>query len=84
MKQINNYPIIPTGRAQERSGEIVGDYKILYRTISPTNKNVTAWLCRCQLCGKYVIKNQTVLNNGVNECDCRNDLTGKKFGRWTV
>ena len=84
MQQIENYPIVPTGRARERSGEIVGDYKILYRTISPTNKSATAWLCQCQLCDKYVVKNQTVLNNGINECDCRHDLTGKRFGRWVV
>ena len=47
MKQIENYPIVPIGRAKNLTNQIFGDYRVLYRTISPTNKNVTAWLCQC-------------------------------------
>ena len=84
MKQIENYPIIPIGRAKDLTNQIFGDYRVLYRTISPTNKNVTAWLCQCQKCKKYIIKNQYSLTTGINECECANDLTGQKIGRWTV
>ena len=84
MEKIENYPIIPIGRAKDITDQIFGDYKALYRTNSPTNKNATAWLCQCQLCNKYIVKNYTVLLSGTNTCDCRNDLTGKRFGRWIV
>lgn len=84
MKQIENYPIISVGKAKNLINQLFGDYQVLYRTISPTNKKVTAWLCQCKNCKKYIIKNQYSLTNGINECTCRNDLTGQKFGRWTV
>lgn len=47
MKQIENYPIVPIRRAKDLTNQIFGDYRVLYRTISPTNKNATAWLCQC-------------------------------------
>ena len=84
MKQIENYSIIPVGRAQNLINQIFGDFQVLYRTISPTNKKTTAWLCQCRKCAKYIVKNQYSLTTGSNKCECNNDLTGQKFGRWTV
>lgn len=85
MQQIKNYEIIPVGRSKDFTNKIIGDFIVLYRTNPPeTNHTKQAhWLCQCQKCKKYEIKSATALK-GVCECDCKNDLTSKKFGRWTV
>ena len=87
MKQIENYVIIPTGRAKDISGKIFGDFKVLYRTEPPTNFSGghAYWVCQCQKCKKYFVKSaSTLIKNTLNKCECNNDLTGKIFGRWTV
>lgn len=50
MDQITNYPIIPRGRAKDYSNQIIGDFKVLYRTLPPKDKkesNHAYWLCQC-------------------------------------
>lgn len=86
MEQIENYIILPIGRAKNLEGQTFGDYTVLYRTNPPeTNNGKEAhWLCQCNKCNKYIIKKATTLTKGVNECDCKYDLTGQKIGRWTV
>ena len=84
MKQIENYEVLPVGSAKNLIGQTFGDFKVIYRTKSLTAKTGTFWLCQCQLCGKYVIKNAGHLQKQLNECSCRNDLVGKRFGRWVV
>ena len=86
MEQIENYIILPIGRAKNLEGQIFGDYTVLYRTNPPeTNNGKEAhWLCRCNKCNKYIIRKATTLTKGINECDCKYDLTGQKIGRWTV
>lgn len=83
MKQIENYEIVPIGRAKDLSNEKFGDYTVIYRTLGEDLKYVY-WLCQCSECNKYVAKKATSLQNSSNECDCRYDLTGKIFGRWYV
>ena len=85
MQQIENYKIVPVGRSKNFTNKIVGSFIVLYRTNPPeTNHTKQAhWLCQCQNCKKYEIKSATALK-GICECNCKNDLTGKKFGRWTV
>lgn len=84
--QIENYEIVPIGRGKDLSNQNFGDYRVLYRTVPPiTTKSKQAhWLCQCIKCRKYVVKSASVLTKGVNQCNCANDLTNKKFGRWTV
>ena len=84
--QIENYEIIPIGRGKDLSNQIFGDYQVLYRTNPPiTTKSKQAhWLCQCTKCYKYVVKSASTLTNGINQCNCINDLTNKKFGRWTI
>ena len=84
--QIENYEIIPIGRGKDLSNQIFGDYQVLYRTNPPiTTKSKQAyWLCQCTKCYKYVVKSASILTHGINQCNCINDLTNKKFGRWTV
>lgn len=87
MNKIKDYPIIPRGRAKDYSNQIIGDFKVLYRTNPPKDKEKSDhayWLCQCQKCSKYKIIAATRLKRGVCECECKYDLTGKQIGRWTV
>ena len=91
MKQIENFKIFKTdihSRAKDLTGCIFGDYQVLYRTECPEGKNPDHawWLCQCNLCKKYFIKQGSYLTKKTakNECDCRYDLVGQKIGRWTV
>lgn len=86
MEQINDYPIVEVGKSADLRDQTFGDFQTLYRTINPgSNKSGHAyWVCRCQLCKSYVVKSANSLKRGKNLCSCRNDLTGKRFGRWNV
>lgn len=86
MDQIENYIILPLGRGKNISQQIFGDYQALYRTAPPpsTASKQIYWLCQCVKCKKYIIKSASTLQKSVNECECRNDLSGQRFGRWTV
>lgn len=86
MKQIENYEIINIGRSKDLTNQLFGDYQVIYRTLPPiTSKSQQAhWLCQCIKCKKYYVKSATTLTKGLNECDCKYDLTNKRFGRWTV
>ena len=91
MEQIENFKIFKTNihsRAKDLTGCIFGDYQVLYRTECPKGKNPDHawWLCQCNLCKKYFIKQGSYLTKKTaqNECDCRYDLVGQKIGRWTV
>lgn len=85
MEQIENYKIVPVGRAKNLSNQIFGDFKVIYRTENLKNHGKqTFWLCQCQKCKRYFIKNTQILLKGTNECNCNYDLTGKKLGRWTI
>lgn len=84
MIQIENYPIVNVGKSINLSDQIFGDFKVIYRTTNSTSNGQASWLCQCQLCKKYTIKTSTSLKTGKNLCSCRNDLTGKKIGRWTI
>ena len=91
MEQIENFKIFKTNihsRAKDLTGCIFGDYQVLYRTECPEGKNPDHawWLCQCNLCKKYFIKQGSYLTKKTakNECDCHYDLVGQKIGRWTV
>lgn len=78
----NKYIKIDVGRAENLIGYIFGDFKVLYRVQSDTKQ--PKWLCECSLCHKQIIKDTPTLKHNQNQCDCRNSLVGKTFGRWTV
>ena len=84
MKQIENYEIVEVGRGINLTNQIFGDYKVLYRTKPPSSSKEAYWLCQCQKCNKLFVKSSTTLRKRINECSCKNDLSGQKFGRWTV
>ena len=91
MKQIENFKIFKTdihSKAKDLTGCIFGDYQVLYRTECPEGKNPDHawWLCQCNLCKKYFIKQGSYLTKKTakNECDCRYDLVGQKIGRWNI
>ena len=88
MEQIESYKMIPVGKAKDITGQIFGDFKILYRTEAPlgvinSSKNAY-WLCQCIKCNKYIIKSKSSLSSNKNQCNCKFNLTGLKFGRLTV
>ena len=91
MEQIENFKIFQSNknsRAKDLTNKIFGDYLVIYRTECPEGKNPNHawWVCQCQLCKKYFIKQGSALSKKTasNKCTCRNDLIGQKFGRWTV
>ena len=87
MEKIENYDIIPIGRAKDLTNQFLGDYNVLYRTTPPDEASGTGksfWLCQCQKCNKFFVKSGTILTSGLNECVCKYDLTNQRFGRWTV
>ena len=86
MQQIDNYIILPPGRSKNLTGQVYGDYSVLYRTAVPdtSNSKQAHWLCQCVKCKKYLIKSAYTLRHGTNECECNTDLTDKTFGRLTV
>ena len=86
MEQIENFKIVSVGNAKDLSGTINGDFTILYRTVTPetTSSQQAFWLCQCNLCKNFFVKSKTFLNKENKQCDCRNNLVGKQFGRWTV
>lgn len=85
MEKIQNYQILPLGRSKDLSGLISGDFTVLYKTNPPegTKSKETFWLCQCNKCKKYIVKKATTVKKGFL-CDCKYDLTGRIFGRWTV
>lgn len=86
MEQIENFPVVAVGKSKNLTNNIYGDYLVLYRTVTPieSNSKQAYWLCQCQKCKKYFVKSAYVLTHGENICSCKYDLTGEKFGRWTV
>lgn len=61
---------------------------------SPSGKPTRRWICRCE-CGEetVVLTNALTGKNGTKSCGCaqvekalrtKDDLTGQRFGRWTV
>lgn len=52
----------------------------------PNSKKRAFWKCECD-CGNFSVVSSSHLRNGeIKSCGCllKNDLTGKKFGRWEV
>lgn len=69
------------------TGQRFGNLTVIERDFSkPNSQNRSFWKCKCD-CGNYSIVSSTHLRKGdIKSCGCifRNDLTGKRFGRWTV
>jgi len=84
MEQIENYPIIPIGKAKDYSNQIIGDYKVLYRTNQQNSSREAFWLCQCTKCKTYRIIKSKTLKNYSCKCLCNYDLTNKKFGKLIV
>ena len=71
---------------KDLTGKQFGKWKVLDKAES--NGNGARWVCQCE-CGNIKIITTSVLNSGMSKsCGCinhnYNDLTGKKFGYWTV
>ena len=86
---MEEYKIIPVGRAKNIIGERFGRLVVVARTEN-TNNDVW-WLCKCD-CGNMKIARTTSLRSGdVVSCGCRraelntpHDIKGQKFGRLTA
>lgn len=84
MEQIKNYLIIPIGKAKDYSNQIIGDYKVLYRTEQQNSSREAFWLCQCTKCKTYRIIKSKILKSYPCKCLCNYDLTNKKFDKLTV
>ena len=83
--------------ARDLTGFKVNDLEVIGRAddyIDPKGQRGVRWLCRC-VCGNTCVKSRSELMSGeAKSCGCSRsrsmrgkgliDLTGKKFGRWTV
>lgn len=83
-------------RAKDLRGQKFGRLTVLYRTGTDKN-NGAIWKCKCD-CGNIINTCGSRLKNGTTKsCGClqkekvsamastrKQDLTGQKFGRWTV
>lgn len=86
---MEEYKIIPVGRAKNIIGERFGRLVVVARTEN-TNNDVW-WLCKCD-CGNMKIARTTSLRSGdVVSCGCKraelntpHDIKGRKFGRLTA
>ncbi len=58
--RVKNPAKIPVGRAEDLTGQIYGDLKVLYRV----DGNITSWYCKCLNCGKKKIVTAGNLKNG--------------------
>lgn len=84
-------------RYQDMTGKFFGKLTVLEQgpdEITSKGKRHIRWLCRCE-CGNEIVTRGTALRNGhTRSCGCVHseaamniglqDITGKKFGRWTV
>lgn len=84
-------------RVEDLTGQTFGKLTVLERAPDHLNKDGTKyimWKCRCE-CGNEVVTRATSLKNGhTRSCGCAHhdgamgigleDITGQKFGRWTV
>lgn len=81
-------------RLQDLTGQRFGRLVVLQRAedyVSPSGKKTTRWLCQCDCGVEKVMLRNTIKRAG--SCGCAraekaaeqiHDLTGRKFGRWTV
>lgn len=76
-------------KVKDLTGQRFGKLTVIERCGSTNSKHkVALWLCKCD-CGNEVKRTGSHLkSNYINSCgscrDYRHDLTGKRFGRWTV
>lgn len=76
------------GKFVDLTGQTFGKITVLRRDKNNNKSNKVMWVCLCA-CGKESIHPQHHLKRGsVKSCGCSQhpqlDLTGKRFGRWTV
>lgn len=84
-------------RVEDLTGQKFGKLTVLRRApdhVNPDGTKYIMWLCKCE-CGNETVTRATSLKNGhTRSCGCAHhdgamgigldDITGKKFGRWTV
>ena len=81
----NKYPEKEVGRAEDLTGKIFNNWKVLYRTLN-NSQNKPMWVCECQ-CEKHTIKPvyASYLKNGSSTgCGCLrmkkiNEIRDKKI-----
>ena len=78
---------------EDLTGQKFGRWTVLHRAPSCVDKRghvVTMWYCRCDCGTERVIRAQSLKAGTTKSCGCykanrlNRDLTGQRFGRWTV
>lgn len=84
IKNLQEYPKIPIGRAEDLTNKKFGLLTPLYRIKS---KGVPQWVCKCE-CGNYTLVFSSNLKTGLTKsCGCfqkkvqSKDITNQRFGK---
>lgn len=80
---------VKMAKFKDISGQRFGRLVVIERTNRPENvKNGTYWLCKCDCGNEKAVLLSCLTNGNTSSCGClkseREDLSGMKFGRWTV
>lgn len=67
------------------TGERLGKLVVI-EYVGRNNDNRPLWRCKCDCGSEITITSRNISKRNVTSCGCdkREDLTGEKFGRWTV
>lgn len=71
----------PVGKSTSHIGEIIGDFKGIYRSESPKE---IMYVVQCQNCLQYTQKRWCDLKKQTGKCNCSKSIIGQKFGKLTV
>lgn len=92
LKNLKEWGIVANSRTKNLTNQIFGKLTAL-RPAPKRNDKYSRWICQCQ-CGNVVEVRTDYLTSGhTTSCGCalrermakrKQDLTGKKFGEWTV
>lgn len=86
---IEEYKVIPVGRAKDLRGQKFGRLTVVDRVEKPegTKDRRSYWLCKCECGAKSVTRGAHLVSGTTQSCGCLNaegvskDLTGRVFGQ---
>lgn len=92
-KMVEEYKVIPVGRAKDLRGQKFGRLTVVDRVEKPEGLKGTQayWLCKCDCGEESVVRGTNLVSGSTQSCGCLNaeavskmktkDLTGRVFGQ---
>lgn len=71
----------PIGKSTNHTGEIIGNFKGIYRSEHPKE---IVWVVQCIDCKKYTQKRWADLKRQSGKCNCQKEIINKKFNKLTI